>query len=56
MIARFDGECGLCLGNIDEGFTEIEYTSDAGWVHKNSDECDGYAEEYDEDDDFAFGD
>lgn len=56
MIARFDSECGLCFGDIDEGFTEIEYASDAGWIHKDRSVCGAYSEEYDdEEDDFAFG-
>lgn len=42
MIARFDSECNICIGDIDEGITEITHHSSEGWVHV---EC---AEEFEE--------
>lgn len=34
MIALFDGECGICLGDIEEGIDEIKYDSvESEWVH-----------------------
>jgi hypothetical protein len=50
IVARFDSECGICIGNIDEGVHDIEYTSDDGWVHV---EC---LEDQDDEDEFASGD
>lgn len=40
MIAQFQAECGICIGDIDEGVTEITYDSEHGWIHADSDECD----------------
>lgn len=47
MIAYFDSECGICLGDIDEGMTDIVYHSEYGWVHADPDECE------EDDDEFA---
>lgn len=34
MIARFDGDCGICLGDILEGEDEVVFDSeDREWVH-----------------------
>src|SRR5690606_36872485 len=34
VIALFDGECGICLGDIEEGIDEIKYDSvESEWVH-----------------------
>lgn len=50
LIANFDSECGICIGDINEGFHEIELSREDGWVHV---EC---LEDRDDEDDFSFGD
>lgn len=45
MIARFDAECGVCIGDIDAGVTDVVYDSQYGWIHADPEDC----EEVDED-------
>lgn len=39
MIARFQAECGVCIGDIDEGVTDVVYDTSLGWIHSDPDEC-----------------
>lgn len=46
--ARFELECGRCVGDIDPG-DPVEYDSSLGWVHADSELCEELEDAYDND-------
>lgn len=45
MVAEYDQECGYCFEPFIEGETMVVYHSQYGWIHKDQDLCQDFADQ-----------